>query len=343
MTRPSKSPHAARPKRSPHPFRSAVLRGLGIVLPPLLTIVIFLWVWNTVQVYVLAPVETGTRQVLCWYIADVKYDLPPGITNSVHDDKGNLISFQHDDRTYVAVVRDQWIPREVYDLVSRNTSGPMPSSSKGIYERYVEMRYLKRYVVVPVFLCIFILLLYLLGKFLAAGLGRYLWGTFERLIHTLPLVRNVYGSVKQVTDFVFSEREIEYTRVVAVEYPRKGVWSLGFVTGESMLDIRAAANEPVLSLLIPTSPMPATGFTVTVRKSETVDLNLTVDQAVQFIVSCGVVVPKVQHEPLIHPEVSSAVAEHLAAASSPEDGEPPCQQGTVVDPASHGEENGRTP
>jgi uncharacterized membrane protein len=69
------------------------------------------------------------------------------------------------------------------------------------------------------------------------------------------------------------------------------MWSIGFVTGESMLDIRSSANEPVLSVLMPTSPMPATGFTITVRKSETIDLDLTVDQAIQFVVSCGVVVP----------------------------------------------------
>ena len=86
----------------------------------------------------------------------------------------------------------------------------------------------------------------------------------------------------------------EFNRVVAVEYPRKGIWSVGFVTGESMLDIHGAANEPMVSVLMPTSPMPATGFTVSVKKSETVDLNITIDQAIQFVVSCGVVVPMQQ-------------------------------------------------
>ena len=98
-------------------------------------------------------------------------------------------------------------------------------------------------------------------------------------------------------------------KVVAVEYPRRGIWSLGFVTGESMLDIRSAANEPVVSVLIPTSPMPATGFTMTVLKSETIDMNITVDQALQFIVSCGVVVPPHQQ---IRPE---AIARQAAQES----------------------------
>ena len=133
-----------------------------------------------------------------------------------------------------------------------------------------------------------------LGKFMAAGIGRIFVGAFERGILQLPLVRNVYSSVKQVSDFLFSPRQIEYTRVVAVEYPRTGIWSLGLVTGESMIDIRAAANEPVLSVLVPTSPMPITGYTINVRKSEAIDLNITIDQAFQFIVSCGVVVPPQQ-------------------------------------------------
>lgn len=77
----------------------------------------------------------------------------------------------------------------------------------------------------------------------------------------MPIIRNVYSSVKQVTDFAFNDSEIQYTRVVAVEYPRKGIWSMGFVTGESLMDIRKAAGEPMLSVLMPTSPMPATGFT----------------------------------------------------------------------------------
>jgi uncharacterized membrane protein len=170
----------------------------------------------------------------------------------------------------------------------------MPQTADGIYNRYVQLRYLKRYVVIPVFLCVFVLVLYLLGKFLAAGVGKFFWSQIERVIHRLPLIRNVYGSVKQVTDFMFSESELEYTRVVAIEYPRRGIWTLAFVTGESMLDIASAANEGVLAVLVPTSPMPFTGFTATVKRSETIDLNITMEQALQYIMSCGVVTPPQQ-------------------------------------------------
>lgn len=291
-----------------HPFRRAVIRGLGVLLPPLLTIVIFLWVGNTVMVYLLEPVEALAR----WAIYKNQYedvilpadaaegvpaipsgaDVPEDLVRRDHL-QGNILTL--DGREYRRTGDERFVPREIYRTVLNHLDvDPMPASARGVVKRYIEIRHLQRHFIIPFFLAIFILALYLLGKFLAAGVGKFFWNQFERAIHRLPVIRNVYSSVKQVTDFLFSERDVEYTRVVAVEYPRKGVWSLGMVTGESMLDIRGAANEPVLSLLIPTSPAPFTGFTITVKKSETVDLNLTIDQAFQFIVSCGVVIPPEQ-------------------------------------------------
>src|SRR5207247_5428211 len=117
-----------------------------------------------------------------------------------------------------------------------------------------DLVYLKWYYVFPAFLALFTLFLYLLGKLLAGRLGQFVWGNSERLISRVPLVRNVYSSVKQVTEFFFNQRELEFTRVVAIEYPRKDCWSVAFVTGESLLDVAEAAGEPEMSVLIPTSP-----------------------------------------------------------------------------------------
>jgi uncharacterized membrane protein len=85
---------------------------------------------------------------------------------------------------------------------------------------------------------------------------------------------------------------LKFTRIVAVEYPSKGVWSMGFVTNENFEEIEKAAGEPVLVVLIFYSPIPHTGITAVVRKSACVDLDITFDQACQFIISCGVVVPQ---------------------------------------------------
>lgn len=270
---------ALEPDRPGSPFKRAVLRGLGVLLPPLLTIVIFLWVGNSVMRYVLEPMENSAEYLLLQYASDIRTsdELPEGLASE----------YQR--------VGKQFVPLPVYSIVTERLAGEaMPSSAREVYRLYIRQTWLQRQYVIPLFLLVFILALYLLGKFLAAGIGRFFWAQFEALVHRVPLVRNVYSSVKQVTDFLFTDPDLEYTRVVAVEYPRKGIWTVAFVTGESMLDIESAANEAVMSVLIPTSPMPFTGFTITVKKSETIDLNITIDQAFQFVVSCGVVVPPQQ-------------------------------------------------
>ena len=214
-----------------------------------------------------------------------------------------------------------WVPESVYELVTdpENLAGKkIPTTRKGILERYVDLRYLTPQIVIPVFTCIFILAMYLLGKFLAARVGGMAVAGLDKGIERLPLIRNVYGSVKQITDFVFSGTNVEYTRVIAVEYPRKGIWSLGLVTGESMLEIAVAAKEPVLSVLIPTSPAPFTGYTLTIKKSEAIDLNITIDQAVQFIVSCGVVIPPQQLRSLAEGDEISDVPRIVDNAEDPD-------------------------
>jgi uncharacterized membrane protein len=298
------SPQQDAPDMAPvGPFRRAVLRGLAVLLPPLLTIVIFVWVANTVADYLLVPLENFAKSRIAWAIKDVQEFSPAELAELPVSANGEVV---YEGKTYRRVFDDEYIPTHVY-LTVRTAKGvsAMGADPIEIYENYVKIEYLQWYVVLPLFLSVFLLVLYLLGKFLAAGIGRFFWVSFERLIHRLPLIRNVYSSVKQVTDFMLSEGDMEYTRVVAVEYPRRGMWSLGFVTGESMLDIRSAANEQVLSVLIPTSPAPFTGFTVTVKKSETVDLNITVDQAFQFIVSCGVVIPAQQLQKIVDAEAHS--------------------------------------
>ena len=298
---------AARPKDPRlHPFRRAILRGLAVLLPPLLTVVIFIWVWNTLREYVLIPVETGITHAAIYFVFE----------KDIHDDDPDPGGNQ-----FVKLDDGKWIKRSVRDEVQDSPGGPvMPNTADGVYRRYIQMNHLQWWKVGPLFIGSLLIILSFVGRFLAAGVGRYFWNTFDRLLHQLPIVRYVYGAVKQVTDFVFSEREIEFNRVVALEYPRKGIWSVGFVTGDSMLDIHGAANEPMVSVLMPTSPMPMTGLTVSVKKSETVDLNITVDQAIQFVVSCGVVVPPQQLVELAKNRTeidSDSAADHAGSNGGP--------------------------
>lgn len=275
--------------------RRAILRGLGVVLPPLLTIVVLIWAWNTIENYVLRPIESGVRSAIVWSIPEKTFsETPPGaIANSTARKNGFLY---HGTEYIPGPTGRRYMPDYVKKTVDEQadyfgTYSPAPASANAYWHRYVQLKYMPRWQVVPIFVCVFTIVLYFLGRLFTLGMGRWFVQGFDHAILSIPIVNKVYGSVKQVTDFAFSEREIEFNRVVAIQYPREGIWSLGFVTGDSMREIAEATGEQMLSVLMPTSPMPMTGFTVTVKKSEAIDLNLTVDEAIQFVVSCGVVVP----------------------------------------------------
>jgi uncharacterized membrane protein len=300
---PENVPAPVRPR--PHrPFRAAVFRGLGGFIPPLLTVVVILWVFGTVYQQVLEPVESQTTTLIAKSleryllypeegdklqntatIGGKRYPLSQDNTIKVD---GTLYYLASD---YSFVSADKYLPVRKYLIQQVGIEEFKKKTGFGICYEFAKLAYMRWYYVIPAFLALFTLFLYLLGKLLAGRLGQFVWGSTERLISRVPLVRNVYSSVKQVTEFFFNQRELEFTRVVAVEYPRKGCWSLGFVTGESLMDVTDAAGEPAISVLIPTSPMPVTGFTCIVLKREVIDLNITIDQALEYIISCGVVVP----------------------------------------------------
>ncbi len=132
-----------------------------------------------------------------------------------------------------------------------------------------------------------------LGAILASVVGRTLWRMIEHFIMNTPFLRRVYPYVKQVTDFFLTEEEHKslFRRVVAVEYPRKGIWSVGFVTGSGLEKVVATLKREFVTVLIPTSPTPFTGFVITVQRKQTIDLDMTIEEALRFIVSGGVITP----------------------------------------------------
>lgn len=284
-----------KPTQSGSSLRRAIWRGSSIIAPPLVTLLLLIWIASAIEQYVLNPLENTARAALVWVTADI-HDVPPAGATLLFEDAPNR-GFVFEGATYVQPpIGRRFLPDYIIGRVDANLDQlprdmQNPLSATNYYEAYVKLRYMPRWFTIPLLLLALLSVLFFVGRFLAAGMGRFVVSGFERGVNQLPIVRNLYGSVKQVTDFVLSEREIEFTRVVAVEYPRVGLWSLGFVTGESLPPLKKSLGEEMVSVFIPTSPMPMTGFTVNVRKREALDLELTIDQAVQFIVSCGVVCP----------------------------------------------------
>ncbi len=135
-------------------------------------------------------------------------------------------------------------------------------------------------------------LIYFFGIFLASFVGRWIWRLVEAFLNRTPIVGQVYPHIKQVTDFFLSEKRLQYSQVVAVEYPRKGIWSLGLLTGEAPRNVRERLGDDIISVFMPSSPTPLTGYVICTKRSEVVKLTISIDEAFRFIISGGVLKPR---------------------------------------------------
>jgi uncharacterized membrane protein len=138
-----------------------------------------------------------------------------------------------------------------------------------------------------------LIIVFAVGVILANVIGKRLWRSTERFIGIIPLVKQVYPYVKQVSDFLLSQKEQTkfISRVVAFEYPRIGIWTIGFVTGEGMKWAVGGKEKELFSILVPTAPSPLSGYLILMAKEDTVPLDMTVEEALRFVISDGVITP----------------------------------------------------
>jgi uncharacterized membrane protein len=113
----------------------------------------------------------------------------------------------------------------------------------------------------------------------------------ERVQKRVPLVNAIYPHIKQITDFLLNERRTASGGVVAVEYPRKGMWTVGLLTGGGIRAVNREAGEEMVSVFIPNSPTLLTGFVIMVPRSEVLELAISMDEALRYIITAGVVLP----------------------------------------------------
>lgn len=117
-----------------------------------------------------------------------------------------------------------------------------------------------------------------------------IWG--DALLGRIPVVRSIYSSVKQVSDTLFSESGNAFRTAVLVQWPRPDVWTIGFVTGAPGGDVSNYLVGDYLSVYVPTTPNPTGGYFVMLRRSDCIELKMSVDEALKYVVSMGVVAPK---------------------------------------------------
>lgn len=129
------------------------------------------------------------------------------------------------------------------------------------------------------------------GVLLTNLFGRKLVDFSERLLNRIPLVRSVYSGAKKVAETLLSPTGNSFRKVLLVEYPRKGIWCLGFQTASELGEVQARTGKHVIGVFIPTTPNPTSGFIVMVPSDEVIELEMTVDEAVRMVMSLGVVVP----------------------------------------------------
>ena len=136
-----------------------------------------------------------------------------------------------------------------------------------------------------------LLIVFLTGVFAANMIGQRLVVFWESLLLRIPVVNSIYNGVKQVSDTLFSPSGQAFRKALLVQWPREGMWTIAFLTGTPGRDVTDHLSGDLLSIYVPTTPNPTGGYFVIVRRSDVIELDMSVDAALKYIVSMGVVAP----------------------------------------------------
>ena len=159
------------------------------------------------------------------------------------------------------------------------------------------------------------------GVFVANMFGQWWLRQWERLMHRIPVVRSIYSSVKQVSDTLFSGSGQAFSKALLIQYPRQGAWTIAFLTGKPGGEVARHLDGDYISVYVPTTPNPTSGFFLMVPRADIVELKMSVDEALKYIISMGVVVPPLREprpgEPLPTPQVPGVTGPRNPPAPTP--------------------------
>ena len=162
-------------------------------------------------------------------------------------------------------------------------------------------------------LLIVAVVLTLIGALTAGILGRLWVRTSEGVLARMPVIRGVYGAFKQVFETILAHQSTAFREAVLVEYPRRGIWAIAFITGRTEGEVQNITEEECINIFLPTTPNPTSGFLLFVPRKELVPLSMTVEEAIKMVISGGIVTPP-DHRPLEEqkiPKVAAATYEDL--------------------------------
>jgi uncharacterized membrane protein len=154
-----------------------------------------------------------------------------------------------------------------------------------------------------------LVIIFITGVVTRNFVGNRLLMLWELLLKRIPVVNSIYSSVKQVSDTLFSSSGNAFRKALLVQYPREGVWTIAFQTGVPGGDVKNHLSGDYVSVYVPTTPNPTSGFFLMLKREDTIELNMSVDEALKYIVSMGVVAP---------PSPGSKAAGQASTTTTPE-------------------------
>jgi len=136
-----------------------------------------------------------------------------------------------------------------------------------------------------------VVIVFVTGVFAANFIGERLVRLWNAILHRIPFVSSIYSSVKQVSDTLFSSSGEAFRKALLVQWPHEGMWTIAFLTGTPGRDVASHLREDYLSVYVPTTPNPTGGYFVLVARKDAIELDMSVEQALKYIISMGVVAP----------------------------------------------------
>lgn len=184
-----------------------------------------------------------------------------------------------------------WVPLVITVLVIRALVGFMDQSLLLLPQQW-RPESLFGYPIPGLGLVLTATVVFLTGLFAANLFGRRLVEAWEALLARIPLVRSIYSAVKQVAETILTTNGEAFRKVLLIEYPRSGIWTLAFQTGTASGEVQRRTAEEVITVFVPTTPNPTSGFIMMIPRNEVLELSMSVEDALKMIVSLGVVAPR---------------------------------------------------
>ncbi len=193
-------------------------------------------------------------------------------------------------RRYLVAGLLVWIPLGVTIFILRVLIGLMDRTLLLIPQQYRPEEWLG--FTIPGLGLILTLLVLLVTGLLAANIvGRSMVGLWESMLDRIPVVRSVYSAAKNFAEIVFSDSGQSFKKVLLIEYPRKGIYSLAFQTATNLGEVQGRTGEEMICTFVPTTPNPTSGYIIILPKKDIIELDMEIDEALKMIISLGVVVP----------------------------------------------------